>query len=335
MLVILLRATHLLLSYVICCLLPIFISKSHKQATRRPNTLHILSTRTLQPIHTIELSASPIFALSHRLLAHTSPMPVSHMHRPLPATFVAQSRDSLGSSVMRVGGGVWSGVKAAVASSPISFTTPENDHIWGFSRSAPASSSIRGRPNDDKDQVSTSANAGWVTILDLKPLISGEPPKRVTVFAPFPSDSAGIAHMTFTKPGAMPMLSVAPRDGQHVAVFQIRVGYEPRSEKDDTIFAPSSVMPWHWYDLRRGLTNARIENVEWDSSGRWAGIVTARRTIRMLISHSRVGPCLRVSLTLLFSSADLFATNPYGGKPDEKSHLYGRVYNPTRLVGPI
>ncbi|KAF8522572.1 hypothetical protein BU17DRAFT_44501 [Hysterangium stoloniferum] len=277
-------------------------------ATRHPSTLHVLSTRTLQSIHTITLSTSPIFALSHRLLAYVCPTPIPHMPGPPPPTFIAQTRDSLGSSVMRVGGEVWSGVKAAVSSTPINFTAPENDQPWGFSRSAPASSSIRGRwPHDDDAQASTSATAGWVAILDLKPLLSGGSPKRVTLFAPFPFDSAGIAHLAFNAPGAMPMLSVAPRDGQRVAVFQIRIGQEARPEGNDSTFAPSSAMSWHWYDLRRGLTNAHVENIEWESSGRWAAVVTARRTIH------------------------IFATNPYGGRPDEKSHLSARIHNATRL----
>lgn len=39
-------------------------------------------------------------------------------------------------------------------------------------------------------------------------------------------------------------------------------------------------MPLHWYDLRRGLTSAKVENVAWGNAGKWAGVSTANRTIR-------------------------------------------------------
>lgn len=66
-------------------------------------------------------------------------------------------------------------------------------------------------------------------MLDLKPLLSGGPPRIVSRFAPFSLESlnrGGISHLWFgagSGSGAIPMLCVAPRDGQRVAVFQIRV----------------------------------------------------------------------------------------------------------------
>ncbi|KAF8462799.1 hypothetical protein JB92DRAFT_3068160 [Gautieria morchelliformis] len=276
----------------------IFISTTH------PHMLHIYSSCTLLLLHTINLATPPVFALSLRLLAYASPNPTSHGHGPHSPTFVSHSRDTLSSSVMRVGGEVWSGVKAAVTTSAAGLGGSD-EHLWGFSRSAPAASN---QPRDDTHR-SEHASSGWVTVVDLMPLLSSSPqspgPRRVTCFAPFPPEPSGIAHLTFSGVGAMPLLCVAPRDGQRVAVFQIRPGAKGRDSMEPGMEENAAAgMPWHWYDLRRGVTKARVDNVAWEKAGRWVGIATGRRTY-----------------------VNVFPTNPYGGKPDERSHLEAQVYN--------
>ena len=66
--------------------------------------------------------------------------------------------------------------------------------------------------------------------------------------------------------------------------------------------------PWHAYDLRRGRTSGIIESVQYSYDSRWVGISTRKRTVH------------------------IFATNPYGGKPDDASHLEGRVKNVNEVV---
>ena len=62
------------------------------------------------------------------------------------------------------------------------------------------------------------------------------------------------------------------------------------------------------YDLRRGRTSATVEGVELADDSRWIAVGTRKRTVH------------------------IFPTNPYGGKPDHRSHLEGRVRNPIDLV---
>jgi hypothetical protein len=66
--------------------------------------------------------------------------------------------------------------------------------------------------------------------------------------------------------------------------------------------------PYHIYDLRRGRTSAVVEGVDWTDDGRWAAIGTKKRTVHV------------------------FAINPYGGSPDVRSHMDGRVMNIMELV---
>ncbi|KAF8315030.1 hypothetical protein DL93DRAFT_964688 [Clavulina sp. PMI_390] len=65
---------------------------------------------------------------------------------------------------------------------------------------------------------------------------------------------------------------------------------------------------WHVYDLVRGMTKGRVESIVWSHDERWVGVGTASGTLH------------------------IFATNPYGGPPDEDSHLDGRVRNVQQFV---
>ena len=62
------------------------------------------------------------------------------------------------------------------------------------------------------------------------------------------------------------------------------------------------------YNLRRGRTPAVVEGITSSDDGRWIAVGTRKRTVHV------------------------FAVNPYGGKPDNKSHLEGRVQNVSELV---
>lgn len=83
----------------------------------------------------------------------------------------------------------------------------------------------------------------------------------------------------------------------------------------------------HMYDLVRGTTHAKVEHVSWSEDSRWIGVGTTRGTFRELSSGSS-------GSLIIFADDDLdtYAINPYGGKPDELSHLDGRVRNPDSLV---
>jgi hypothetical protein len=67
-------------------------------------------------------------------------------------------------------------------------------------------------------------------------------------------------------------------------------------------------VPWHVYDLIRGRTSAVEEAVECADDGRWVAFATRKRTVHV------------------------FPVNPYGGKPDHRSHWEGWVRNVDELV---
>ncbi|KIJ49869.1 hypothetical protein M422DRAFT_44663 [Sphaerobolus stellatus SS14] len=331
-------------------------------STSNPPTLHILSPSTFSTLHTLPVpsASSSSFALSLRLLAYASTSPPGHAAPPTasvsttPASTFSQARDTIGASVIKFSGGVWSGVKAAVAaasgSSSDSAGSPMGDqeddlYVGGmggarFSRSAPTGSGLRDVWSREGASAAAaeeniSSTAGWVTVLDLNPLLSGTSPRLITSFAPFPSSSSlhlplqstsasspsPVGHIAFTNPpGSLPLLSVAPKDGTKVSLFQIRSGPNlgsavidagnaglGKSEVPQVKGSGAAVqLPWHWYDLQRGVTSARIESVVGDKVGKWVAVGTGRRTVH------------------------IFAPNPYGGKPT-RSHLSPKVLNATQL----
>lgn len=234
-----------------------------------------------------------------------------------------------------------------------------------FSKSAPAATGRHERrpsgepPSQADDEVNalsemhgTSQSLSTrVTILDLKPLMEhGSAPEVIAEFAGLKEQS--IAGLHFSEDGTN--LAVTPRDGNLVRIFQIRPqssvvrvanrealakkreqteinastsgsrnvtlrgkshGWilsrdeaNPGSVAGDDANPSQDSTPWHVYDLRRGRTQGVVESAEIAGDGRWIGYGTRNRTIH------------------------LFATNPYGGKADEASHLEGTVRNVGTLV---
>ncbi|KAJ8081647.1 hypothetical protein PM082_007493 [Marasmius tenuissimus] len=175
--------------------------------------------------------------------------------------------------------------------------------------------------------ISTAAygETGWtVTVLDIEPLLSsGSPDASPSVVTRFvASKSEPVAEVWFSPDGNS--ILVARRDGQVAHVYSIRNnplariaqqreadeltegGSSSPSDKSQrrrsNIPVPDSP-PLHLYDLRRGRTPAAIESASWSPDGRWAAFATRNRTIHV------------------------FGVNPYGGRPDLKSHLEGLVKN--------
>lgn len=193
-------------------------------------------------------------------------------------------------------------------------------------------------------------SAAFVTVVDLRPLLAdrgnGEP-RTISEFVA--SDHQRVAGLSFSDDGIC--LSVALDDGTAVRIFQIRpstlivkAGQRGGDHRDggrrsedgrakrrstgavrnwvaNLNSAAASAFgspaggaggedgaPWHVYDLRRGRTAGVIEDVAWATDGRWVAVGTKKRTVH------------------------IFATNPYGGKPDEASHMDGRVRNVNELV---
>ena len=178
----------------------------------------------------------------------------------------------------------------------------------------------------------------YVTILDLMPLLApgagggggGGGGSPVVVAEWLTSRSQPVAGLKFSPDGCS--LIVVPMNGQVSHVWQIRPspgvlrisqtgvvgtgsgdGDHSKSGRDN----PGSggvgsgggpdVMV-RMYHLHRGRSPAVIDDVAWAQDGRWVAIGSQRPTVHV------------------------FPVNPYGGKPDLRSHTKGKVINVNELV---
>ncbi|KAI5985542.1 hypothetical protein EDD15DRAFT_2374145 [Pisolithus albus] len=132
----------------------------------------------------------------------------------------------------------------------------------------------------------------------------------------------GIRHLAFTRDGNS--VAVTLTGGQVVKMFQLRplpktggcgshgAGVDVKgTERGECSTDPSSLTagdsaPWHIYNLRRGHTPSVIEGIDISPDGRWAAIGSGNRTVHV------------------------FSINPYGGKPDRRSHVDARIWNVDR-----
>ena len=314
----------------------------------------------------------PVFALSGRLLAFASPRPPvdsSSGLDPRSAHNTGVLRQSVtpgdvGQAALRVGGTVLSGVKAlgglafnvtknrafgdsTLSRSPVSPTT-STDGRSGSGVSAlfkPTQDSRRQRsaspieateattmmqsvltalPSLPGSSVTTSRH---ITIVDLLPLLepTGRTAEPEVVTEIVVTRSQPISKLSFSSDGTR--LAVSSKDGHTIRVHDIRptskvvrrVLAGPRGGPDpgyaddlrSIIHAglhTGQAAPVHVYDLQRGRTNAVIENISWNNDMRWVAIGSRKRTVH------------------------LFPINPYGGRPDDASHLEGHVRNVTEFV---
>jgi len=177
---------------------------------------------------------------------------------------------------------------------------------------------------------SSGSTSGHITILDLLPLLkstkrAAEPEVVTEIVVP---RSQPISKLSFSKDGTR--LAVSSKDGHTTRVYDIhptsnvvrRVLTGPRGGPDSgyaddlrsLIHAglhTGRVAPVHAYDLQRGRTSAVIENISWNDDMRWVAIGSRKRTVHV------------------------FPINPYGGRPDDASHLEGHVRNATEFVSPL
>ncbi|KAG6839768.1 hypothetical protein C0991_011821 [Blastosporella zonata] len=144
------------------------------------------------------------------------------------------------------------------------------------------------------------------------------------VVVEFPVDKdRPLARLSFTYDGCS--IGAVSWDGQGVKIYQIRPqppqlassgSSSPHSHSHSTHIqsshshSPSSTSAegrtgsaWQVYHLRRGRTGAVVDGLEWSRDGRWAALGTRKGTVHV------------------------FGVNPYGGRPDVKSHWEGRVRN--------
>lgn len=162
--------------------------------------------------------------------------------------------------------------------------------------------------------TSLSSKGQYVTVLDVAPLLVSRPSQLVSRFLALKEQP--VYTIGFSSDGTS--LVVTPKDGQVAKVFALKPGlrslrhsYRAQLGEDNMVATggpPASDVrpvadgaPWHMYDLRRGRTSAVIESVDCARDGRWIALGSRKRTLHV------------------------FAVNPYGGKPDLRSHMEGKV----------
>ncbi|KAI6035853.1 hypothetical protein EDC04DRAFT_2703228 [Pisolithus marmoratus] len=180
--------------------------------------------------------------------------------------------------------------------------------------------------NVDKWWTPKRDQPSYIKVLDLSPLLNrtqSAPPDTVAEFVV--AKRQGIRHLAFTRDGNS--VAVTPIDGQVVRMFQLRPvpkvgGYGSHgvgvnatgtrthggTGRGGCSTNPSSLTagddaPWHIYNLRRGHTPGVIEGVDVSPDGRWVAVGSGKRTVH------------------------IFPINPYGGRPDHRSHVDARIWN--------
>lgn len=327
-------------------------------------TTHSLDNPTVNP--------PPVFALSGRLLAFVSPhspsgsLPGSDPHSTHTAGVLRSpvTPGDVGQAAIRVGGSVLSGVKALGG---FAYNVAKNKAFGDATpsrRPTPSTTPTDGRPGsgvsalfkptqDIRRQrtaspieateattmmqsvltalpslpVSSDYSARHITVVDLFPLLtpggrSTEPEVLTEIVVP---RSQPVSKLSFSNDGTR--LSVSSRDGHTIRVYDIHptgkavrrvlagLRGDPDSGYGDDLRSlihaglhTGQSTPIHAYDLQRGRTNAVIENISWNDDARWMAVGSRKRTVHV------------------------FPINPYGGRPDDASHLEGHVKNATELV---
>ena len=197
--------------------------------------------------------------------------------------------------------------------------------------------------------VAITEQGSYVTVLDLMPLLAGATNANTTTpgggggggggggMSPvvvaewLTSRNQPVAGLKFSPDGCS--LIVVPMNGQVSHVWQIRpspgvlrgvvrpgsgdgigIGDHSKLGRENPgsggvgggSGGPDAVV--RMYHLHRGRSPAVIDDVAWAQDGRWVAIGSQRPTVHV------------------------FPVNPYGGKPDLRSHTKGKVINVNELV---
>ena len=172
---------------------------------------------------------------------------------------------------------------------------------------------------------SSDSTSRCITVVDLLPLLTstGQPTELEVVTEIIIPRSHLISKLSFSNDGTR--LAVSSKDGHTIGIYHIRptckavrrvlTGSGPDSGYADDLRSlvhaglhPGQSTPVHVYDLQRGRTNAVIENISWNDDARWVAVGSRKRTVHV------------------------FPVNPYGGRPDDASHLEGHVKNTAEFV---
>jgi hypothetical protein len=334
-------------------ILPSYTNSSIPYKANTNNTVSLSAIDSINTNHSSHDYPVPIFALSHRILAYASPPPRADSHiRPSsqPRTHLRSPSSTLGIShaaALKVGGTVLNGVKSlggmaysaaaeyaksraggggdqsrAITEGPSSVMSGVSNLF--FSRSAPAASShaedtsavtstpFQDRHGQEEGDPPALSSGYHITVLDLVSLLAKDSPARVRIISEFIAfKHQPISALKFMHDGNS--LVVSPKDGQVVRIFQMRptprVSLPIDSGREAALVGRHETSsPWHMYNLRRGRTSAIVDGMEVSPDGRWVAVGTRKPTVH------------------------IFAINPYGGKPDLRSHMENKVRNADEAV---
>ncbi|KAF8990198.1 hypothetical protein BDQ17DRAFT_1433964 [Cyathus striatus] len=308
-----------------------------------------------------EPAPTPIFSLKGRFLAYASaaastPASDSSLHGAAnrSPTFtlplgqgITLTQSDIGNAAWKVGGSMLSGMKTlggmaldaaknklageipqlllVVPQDPGAYYTPGTKERRYSNASAVPHDACLVNSEQDHDQPKTLAphtttrpdDGFHVTVLDLGPLLSGAAaaPRKISTFKA--ALKSRVSFLRFSADGCQ--LAVIPEHGHDCRVYALRPTPVLRAEREvegadardiagDKGSALSAARTkneaaWRLYTLHRGVSPAAVEAVDWTDDGRWVAIGSNHRTIHM------------------------FAVNPYGGSPDVRSHIEGRVKN--------
>lgn len=299
----------------------------------------------------------PVFALHRRLLAYVSSQPSYFPHsgpavpaqsspyntgsspessnagfsHTNPRFSIPITQAELGNAAYKVGGTVFTGMMSlggmalsaaskageqvrARANSAFTDPSPPNPfharsapsatHHEDWRRSSPFGTSASPPSTAPKHTTLTNPDVSGIFILDLANL-----DEHSTTPVPLLHSSVtkhqGIQALRFTADGTS--LIVSPQDGQILRIFSIQPSRLAQVSERPHIGADLRQL----YNFHRGRTSASIDQVQSTDDGRWVAAATGNRTIHV------------------------FPSNPYGGKPDIRSHLESKVMNTVQLRPPV
>ncbi|KAI0313811.1 hypothetical protein OF83DRAFT_1294179 [Amylostereum chailletii] len=330
------------------------ISNNINNNNANMNDTNVLLTDNIDPEQPPpDTQPHPVFALSHRLLAYTSPAPrADRAGQPPPpvqgALNTSLAQADLSGVALRMGSSVLSGMRSlgglamTAARSRMAGGQPPLARPFA-SRSAPTEipspTTDTGRavvdigdvPTSPRSPVGTTATTATttasaeasrghhVTVLDLAPLLEGGlQPEPIVAFAP--SKHQRVSALRFSEDGTH--VVVVPEDGQTLRTFVIRPasramrrlqGAEADAEEDEP---KSQGTQWHLYDLRRGRTKEK----------------TTEHNLSVPSAVPGIGGT-SISLPTRTSFGRLSASPPSGATRVASSGLSQMLERPVELVG--
>ncbi|KAK4699999.1 hypothetical protein P7C70_g6253, partial [Phenoliferia sp. Uapishka_3] len=262
-----------------------------------------------------------------------------------------------GEVARRVGEGVLSGVKA-IGDIGLSYWLSKNPSGEGnsgagggapvgsgrtFSKSAP-NPSFRGFESRSPPQrtsarlASESTAAGTVAVVDLlSPKAYASSATKSNRRKPSREAAPSLKLLAHFRPYTHPisLISLAPSSslvltsssqGHSFDIFELKpavaVGTSATNE-DHAVVGKA----WHRYRLTRGFTTAEATTASWSSDLRFISVGTGKGTTRRAPLFSRAA----LSEAHNFFCSDIYATQPFGGKADLRSHLAPKVSNALEL----